>query len=179
MAELQINWMTNDKSYLKINFLPLIVISLLILVSILGASFWNEARTESKLARIQEHTERIYEAHKDEFVTAIKSTERNSYGYFINQVNVPERGIYNVSILIKDDKGNYSIRNSWSTEGVDVEVANRLNSILSNEKAISTSEDIFANDPNEEGKLSAFTPIKEGGKVIGFVMVSVRKDQDL
>jgi hypothetical protein len=171
--------MANNNSDLTINFTPLIIITFIIIVLIFFGSAWNQERTQSKLYRIKEHTETIYKAHETEFIEAVKSEEKDGNGNFIERVNLPEQGIYIVSILVKDDSGNYYQRNSYNKQPIDTEDSARLSSFLADDISVSTDQQIFINSQTGRDKLFAFTPIKENGITLGYVMVSVRKDQDL
>ena len=172
--------MENNKPYVNINFLPLVTIATIIVISIVAASLWNQVRTQTKLSKIQTHSEAIYKAHQNEFADVIKTNIKTNYESFLDKINFPEKGIYEVSILTKDSSGNYMFHNRWDEGSLSTDVTDKLNSLLSNEHSVSTTENILST--NQYGdSLYVFTPIKNtnGSDVLGFVVVGVRRDQNI
>ncbi len=171
--------MENNKPYVNINFFPLIAIAVILVVSIIIGSFWNKARTEIKLSKIQAHSEAIYKAHRDGFINAIKANNETDYKNFLGEVNLPERGIYDISILVRNDDGSFALQERGGKGILDAETNQKLNSTLSDKESVSMSENILPNAQGDDD-LYAFTPIKDnGGSLLGFVVVSVRKYQNI
>ncbi len=172
--------MTNKKSDVSISFFHLIVVAVIITATVITASFWNQYRTQTKLSKMMVQSEKIYTAHQEEFVKAIKENNRPSYAKFLNEINTPEKGIYQISILTRDSSGVYHLENSWSEMTPNIDEVVKLNLILSDQKSVSTSQKLSLNTYGPDDNLFTFTPIKDDkGIVIGFVVVSVRRNQNI
>lgn len=171
--------MANKKSEINISLFHLIVVGIVITATVIAASFWNQYRTQTKLSKMMVQSEKIYVAHQEEFVKAIKDNTRYSYTKFLNEVNAPEKGIYQIGILTKDDSGMYHLESSWAEGGLNADETSKLNQLLSSQHSVSTDTDLSLNTYNQKDNLFVFTPIKNKDVVIGFVVVSVRRNQNI
>jgi hypothetical protein len=171
--------MKNKRSYININFLHIIFSAVAIVVFLMLGSFWNHFRTQQKLSKLESHVERVYRAHEAGFATTIKTNTRVSYASFLNEVNLPEKGIYYINILIKDDKGAYKVQDRYSELSLTLEEMNTLNTILSEDQTTSTDHNFNFKTYSSGNSLFAFTPIKDNGALIGYVVLSVRKNQNI
>lgn len=172
--------MNENNSDLKINLVPFVLIAVAVTVFVYAGSMWNKERTKQKLVKMMVTSERIYSARKDQILSVLEKGDLASQSALIKEINIPEKGIYQVNFLLKDKDtyvlvGQYSERRNINS--VELEL---LKSILSEEKSVSTDKDVFSKYDWVEDKIYTFTPIKnKSGSLVGYFVLGVSRRQDL
>lgn len=172
--------MKENNSDLKINLVPFLVIALVVTAFVYAGSMWNKERTKQKLVKMSVTSERIYTARQDQILTVLEKGDFASQSALIKEINIPEKGIYQVNLLLKDKDtyvlvGQYSERRNLNN--VELEL---LKSLLSADKSVSTDKDVFSKYDWVEDRIYTFTPMKnKSGGLVGYFVLGVSRRQDL
>lgn len=168
---------------IKISFLPIIAISFIIVVLILIASIWDQSRTYQKLERLAAQSQQIYKAHAEDFVKIAELTDPILAGNLLNEINAPERGVYNIYVLRNTSEGMRLLIRAGKDWKEDVllnpEQERKVKNVVDDSKTTTSTDEIFKNFWWGDNSLYAFTPIKRGDSTIGYVMVVLPKSRNI
>ncbi len=172
--------MKENNSQLKINLGPLLLVSVLLVAFIFAGSLWNKERTKQKLAKMVISSERIYLTRKDQILKVLGQDDSASESALMREINAPEKGIYQISLLIKKD-GSYRLVETYgSRRELSSTELDKILGLLSNDKSVATDKDVFAKQEWVEEKVYVFTPIKnKTDDLVGYFVVGVSRKQDL
>ena len=172
--------MKENNSQIKINLFSLLVVFFLLAAFVFVGSLLNKEMTKIKLMKMVVTSERIYSGRREDILEVLKRNDSASESALIREINAPEKGVYQISLLIKKDNsyrlvGYYGDRRDLSSTEMD-----KLNSLLLKDGVVKTQEDVFAKQEWVEDKIYVFTPIKnKSDELIGYLVVGVNRKQDI
>ena len=176
--------MRNENS-IKISPWPFLVIGLILVSFITGGFIWDKARTIKKIERLKEHSERIYQAHINDFIEIATLKDPEHARGLLEQINAPEQGLYITHVLRRTDSGHRIFIQYASQYANDLPLSQdqeeKINKIINDQKTTATTEALFRGVYDIWGRdnIYSFTPIVHEGKTIGFVVVQVPKAQNI
>ena len=145
-----------------------------------AGSLWNIERTKQKLTKMTVASERIYSARREQILNVLEKNDTASQSALIKEINIPEKGIYQVNLLLKEKDtyvlvGQYSERRNLNN--VELEL---LKPLLADDKSVSIDKDVFSKYDWVEDRIYTFTPIKnKSGSLVGYFVLGVSRRQDL
>lgn len=168
---------------IRIILRPFAVIFLILSTFVLVGFIWDDVRTKEKLEKLSKHSERIYAAHVDDFIEIAKLTDPVKSRALLEQINLPEQGVYSVHVLRKTASGWKIFSTNFLLDREDISLtynqAQKVEKIVDADNTVGISSELFDNFWWNKNNLYAFTPIKEGGSFLGYVVVQLSKTKNI
>lgn len=168
---------------IKIIFGPFAIIFLVLSTFVLAGFIWDNIRTKEKLEKLSKHSERIYAAHVNDFIEIAKLTDPEKSGALLEQINALEQGVYAVHVLRKTatEWKIFSFKYPLYRKEISLpyEQAQKIEKTVDANNTVSISSELFDNLWLDKKSLHAFTPIKEGGTLLGYVVVQLSKTKNI
>lgn len=172
--------MKENNSQLKINLGPLLLVVVLLIAFVFVGSLWNKERTRQKLGKMVATSERIYSVRGDSILEVLKRNDSASESSLLREINAPEKGVYQISLLVKNGKSYRLVESYGGRRELSSTELDKILGLLSKDKSVTTDQDVFARQEWVEDKIYVFTPIKnKTDELIGYFVVGVNRKQDI
>ncbi len=172
--------MKENNSQLKISLWPLVLVAALLVVFVFAGSLWNKERTKQKIGKMVTASERIYSVRKDNLLKVLELKDSASESALIREINLPEKGIYQISLLVKKGESYRIIGHYGESRDINSTELNKLTGLLLKDKSVTADVDVFAKQEWIEDRIYVFTPMKNKlDELVGYFVVGVNRKQDL
>jgi len=174
---------SSDK--VKVSIWPFVAIGAVLVVVLLGASIWNEVRTEDKLDKLRVHARVIYEAHRGELVDLVKAGSWKN----LEGINDTEKGARQVYVIRKKEGVGWEIlcggreylqnlNKMCTEENLDPSLVENLLRVVDMETTVSIRGEKIKGLIFGDRNLFAFVPIRGDGDFLGWMVVKMSQTRE-